>query len=373
MAAPAPNAPFREQKAFVETAKKAITMIAIWSKQSVLDPSSSPQVSKHFETTIQFLEWLEAVDKAKSMTVPLKQETRLPMILQTIYNDPRYHFAPELKTRAEKLYEAFEAQFWGGPPPAEEDVDDDDDEGAAAQDANNVEAKPRRPSTTTTKKGPKTFETLVPPADHPVWGSGKIMDGIVLRRYAATGRVAKALNSNGPKRVARVYGHNGIEVGQWFPSQLAAVVAGAHGMSEAGIHNGLEGAYSVVVSGHYKGMDSDMWDTLFYSGSGSQENEDPDRAPPRTTGTNALLQSVTTKNPVRLLRSSRAGGYAPTEGIRYDGLYDVVECLPRKNEKGGRYECFKLVRRPNQLRQMDCMRRPNPQELVLFNKIEARF
>ena len=69
-----------------------------------------------------------------------------------------------------------------------------------------------------------------------------------------------------------------------YPLQIVALARGAHGARIAGIAGDTTlGAYSIVASsrGAYEGLDRDEGDRLFYSGSRSHENEDPDRPAPR--------------------------------------------------------------------------------------------
>lgn len=50
----------------------------------------------------------------------------------------------------------------------------------------------------------------------------------------------------------RVFGHNGLEVGDWWPLQLCALRDGAHGSAQGGIAgSATTGAYSIIVSSTY--------------------------------------------------------------------------------------------------------------------------
>ena len=121
-----------------------------------------------------------------------------------------------------------------------------------------------------------------------------------------------------------------------------ALARGAHGARIAGIAGDTDlGAYSIVVSssGFYDALDRDEGRRLFYSGSGSHENEDPDRPAKSTSGTKALKASLATGRPVRVLRAGNPGNneshpWAPERGIRYDGLYRVVRMLTPLNARG---------------------------------------
>ena len=52
-----------------------------------------------------------------------------------------------------------------------------------------------------------------------------------------------------PPRNFRIFGHNGLEVGDWWPLQLCALRDGAHGSAQGGIAgSAITGAYSIIVS-----------------------------------------------------------------------------------------------------------------------------
>jgi len=135
-------------------------------------------------------------------------------------------------------------------------------------------------------------------------------------------------------------------VGDWYPKQLIALFHGAHGHQQSGICGDRNsGAYSIIVAGFYDSLDHDNGKTLYYSGSGSHENSDPRNPPERTSGTSALVTSMENGTPVRVLRAhSGKSRYAPLRGIRYDGLYYVIQIQTPINVQGGLYEQFLLVR-----------------------------
>jgi hypothetical protein len=121
------------------------------------------------------------------------------------------------------------------------------------------------------------------------------------------------------KRSAATPGHNGLVIGQWWPLQICAVRDGAHGAIEAGIYGDREAAISVIVSGGGYN-DEDMLQVIWYCGTMGEGPGMP------SANTLAMLNAMTLKRPVRVLRSAKAKSvYAPAEGIRYDGLYSVTE------------------------------------------------
>ena len=72
---------------------------------------------------------------------------------------------------------------------------------------------------------------------------------------------------------------------------------------------------------------------------------------------------------LRVIRSGKAEGpYAPSKGLRYDGLYKIESEAQEKNMKGGAYLRFKLVRCAGQ-KEIDASR-PNLQERKVFDALK---
>jgi hypothetical protein len=273
------------------------------------------------------------------------------------------------------LLERWEGDNWGAPPELDEkakveivgdDIEDVEDDAGRA-------TKRRRMSSATTATS--TGRATLPPPGHPIWGKEGIINGLARRINPDTGRFSTILNPGllHKKRNCTVYGHNGLDVGQWFPLRLSALYYGAHGASQAGISGDTKnGAFSIVVSGLYDDLDRDMGDVLHYSGSGSHD-DNPRAHAPSTNQTRTLHASLRTQNPVRVLRNKSKHRYAPTDGLRYDGLYLVVSMHRPKNSKGGLYEQFRLERLPlnsnNDVSLEECVRRPTGQEVRDFGKI----
>ena len=114
------------------------------------------------------------------------------------------------------------------------------------------------------------------------------------------------------------------------------------------------------LSDHYSGLDQDLGDTLYYSGSNSHSNEDP-KIPHVSFATKAMRASCARRQSVRVIRSGKVDGkFAPRKGLRYDGLYTIEAEAIEKNAKGGAYVRFTLVRCPGQ-KDID-ESRPNRQE-----------
>ncbi|KAK0712582.1 PUA-like domain-containing protein [Lasiosphaeria miniovina] len=219
-----------------------------------------------------------------------------------------------------------------------------------------------------------TANLPIPPVNHPIWGERGIMHGLCMKRGKTT---SYSLNPNlkDKKADAKVFGHNNLTPGDWWPMQKAALFHGAHGAPISGISGTPElGAYSIVTSGRsttYGDMDEDHGDVLYYSGDQSTDNVNPTRVIMTSSRTQSLEKSMQTRRPVRVLRSSGGSGvFHPPVGIRYDGLYRVTERLQKFNKKGGMYYQFKLIRDPGQTPLKDiCKNSPGRQQLLDEAKI----
>ena len=74
-----------------------------------------------------------------------------------------------------------------------------------------------------------------------------IMRGIVV---SDEGPVSYKLEDKSLRVPANVFGHNGLQVGDWWPKWICALRDGAHGHTQGGIYSQLNvGAFSIVVSG----------------------------------------------------------------------------------------------------------------------------
>lgn len=108
--------------------------------------------------------------------------------------------------------------------------------------------------------------------------------------------------------------------------------------------NVTDGVYSIIVAGMYADIDYDKGDVLYYAAADAHTTKaaTADRS---NDGTKALLRSLVTKNPIRVLRKSSSDwSGAPKAGLRYDGLYTIKSVAEQTNDKGGRYLRFKLER-----------------------------
>jgi len=180
-------------------------------------------------------------------------------------------------------------------------------------------------------------------SDEDIVPTDNAMRGI-LQLLSETGRRVYKIDPRA-KRRADVFGHNGLRIGSWWPLQICAVRDGAHGAVMGGIYGRRDkGAYSIVVAGGVGYDDRDLGDVLWYSGAGR-----PGEDQTLTTANRAMVRSIETKKPVRVLRRSRSDSqYAPSKGLRYDGLYKVTTSRLDRGRDGFQVYRFKLERLPNQ-------------------------
>ncbi|KAL8957118.1 MAG: hypothetical protein Q9183_006144, partial [Haloplaca sp. 2 TL-2023] len=141
---------------------------------------------------------------------------------------------------------------------------------------------------------------------------------------------------------ARFGGANGLFNGQWWPFQVCAVRDGAHGERQAGIAGKKgRGAQSIILAGSgYK--DIDNGDEIEYCGTSGAKGHP-------TEATKLMDEAWKLSTPVRVMRSStlaKKNKYRPAEGIRYDGLYDVIDS--ETCDEGTAMYRFKLKRQENQ-------------------------
>lgn len=335
----------------------------IIARNGGITPERIAEMQARFEDAELFIDWLS--DNVQ-ITPHIKTKGGVAMILERLM-DPKNNVPEVLANKAFDLYEKYKAEAWG-----ENSVPDEEDDHSGTTAA----AATATATTTSTGLAASTVVVDAPPDTDPIFGLNGIMYGIVICRNGK--RNDYRLRPDIPRRSFKSYGHNNIPLGAWYPLQISALFWGAHGARMAGISGNTQtGAWSIVVSGTYHDLDSDQGSTLYYSGSNSHDNTDPQRAAMASNGTKALHASLATQNPVRVLRSGNASGgdrnrHLPPCGLRYDGLYRVTEHHCRTNAKGGLYDQFILVRLPGQTALAELERSsPTLQQKFAFANLRA--
>jgi putative restriction endonuclease len=124
------------------------------------------------------------------------------------------------------------------------------------------------------------------------------------------------------------------------------------------------GAYSIIISGGSGADydDRDLGDVVWYTGSGDTLKGDQ----PLTNMNKSLILSHNRQNPVRVIRTSHSQSeFAPSQGLRYDGLYKVEWYGKVPGRDGHKVWKFKMVRMLDQ----DPIKRniPTAHELATLN------
>ena len=134
-----------------------------------------------------------------------------------------------------------------------------------------------------------------------------------------------------------------VPVGAVFPDRKALAAANVHRPRQAGIWGKQdEDAKSIVVSGGYPD-DEDYGDEIIYTGQGGQTDGRHTHDQELTRGNAALVNSMASGRPVRVIRGAgRHSNFAPSAGLRYDGLYRVEDHWFQKGVSNFRVWRFRL-------------------------------
>ncbi|GAA1569984.1 HNH endonuclease [Dactylosporangium maewongense] len=144
----------------------------------------------------------------------------------------------------------------------------------------------------------------------------------------------------------RTYGEiPGFPAGSTFKNRADLAETGVHRPLQGGICGGRDGAESIVVSGGYVD-DEDHGSELIYTGQGGNDPTTKRQIADQTLtlGNAGLARNQLDGNPVRVIRG--AGGdtaHSPAAGLRYDGLFRVVDHWHETGKDGFRIWRFRLV------------------------------
>ncbi|WKK21022.1 YDG/SRA domain-containing protein [Streptomyces olivoreticuli] len=135
-----------------------------------------------------------------------------------------------------------------------------------------------------------------------------------------------------------------VPVGMHFRDRRALHSANAHAPIQGGIWGkAREEAKSIVVSGGYED-DEDFGNEIIYTGQGGQDESGRQvRDQDLTRGNAALVNSMATGRPIRVIRGANGDpAHSPLEGLRYDGLYRVEEHWSQRGASGFRVWRYRL-------------------------------
>lgn len=258
--------------------------------------------------------------------------------------------APDLVMQAKRVLDKYEADEWGADFTQHQGEESEEEDLGTVVATSSPEIMPNSGSNIPVR----TAQIQLPPISHPIWGREGIMHGVALRTKK------KKTPCLDPRYLCekgnpKTFGHNGHRPGTWWAYMMAALFHGAHGSPQAGITGRAKfGAYSVVVSANsvYRDLNEDEGTWLWYSADKSTKNTNPLRVE-ISSETRSLEESLSNGKPVRVLRKAgntsdaRRNRIYPAVGIRYDGLYKVVDQKTDNNKYGGAIKKFKLVRLPD--------------------------
>ncbi|WP_424705504.1 YDG/SRA domain-containing protein [Kitasatospora acidiphila] len=138
----------------------------------------------------------------------------------------------------------------------------------------------------------------------------------------------------------------GVTVGQLFANREALAAARVHRPNQSGIcGTPAHGAESIVVSGGYED-DEDYGDEIIYTGEGGRDAQSKQQTHDQklTARNAALVTSLTNGIPVRVIRGSGGNSEnSPKSGLRYDGLFRVVDYWPERGKSGFLVWRYRLV------------------------------
>ncbi|SCF05414.1 YDG/SRA domain-containing protein [Micromonospora tulbaghiae] len=144
----------------------------------------------------------------------------------------------------------------------------------------------------------------------------------------------------------RTYGEiPGYPPGSAFKNRDELAASAVHRPNQAGICGGRDGAESIVVSGGYVD-DEDYGAELVYTGQGGNDPVTKRQIADQqlTRGNLGLARSQIDGNPIRVVRG--AGGdpkHSPGAGLRYDGLFRVVDHWRDTGKDGFKIWRYRLV------------------------------
>jgi hypothetical protein len=225
-----------------------------------------------------YLAWLSG---GIQMSPQLRKDTFIETILRIVLN-PEFKFPSDLVLQAQDLLDKWQEENWGqGFVEADEEGTVDIEEHPSSVVPTDSPSS-RRVAPAAGQQSPPDVVQL-PSPDHPIYGlrgseypdslssplfflgllsyhsdytwhpsnifrkskptltSLAVMHGVLMKRG---NRISYCRDTRYPARSARVFGHNGIEIGTWWPRQLVALFNGAHGAMIGGISgNEQHGAY----------------------------------------------------------------------------------------------------------------------------------
>ena len=202
----------------------------------------------------RFLYQMLLVISNLDLTLGMEKDLNLKRTLSIIMDEdsitPQYQYSEPFAGMARDAYLKFEAENWGASAVADLPDEEDDDQASASPLSPSASKKPRLSNVTSKEEADILRPRYIrrPKPNHPIYGTEGVMRGILVD---TTGKMRTYFfDDTYPRRSHKVFGRNGLKIGDWWPLQLCALRDGAHGVKMGGIA-GTEthGATSIVVSG----------------------------------------------------------------------------------------------------------------------------
>lgn len=131
---------------------------------------------KHREQLKRVRGYLDLLEFDTTMSPELHRQTSIEAALELINRDG-FYFPEDVKQRAARLLELFQAENWGAAAANATSGSDDDDDGEEEEEV----ASPSTAAAPAAHVGEPASATVIirlPPPDHPIWGDNGIMRGI---------------------------------------------------------------------------------------------------------------------------------------------------------------------------------------------------
>ncbi|WP_416445225.1 YDG/SRA domain-containing protein [Leeuwenhoekiella sp. A16] len=173
----------------------------------------------------------------------------------------------------------------------------------------------------------------------------------------------------------RVFGEiDGFPEGSVFTTRLDLSFSKVHRPLQAGISGSQnEGADSIVVSGGYVD-DEDYGDVIIYTGHGGRDISSGKQVADQVLvrGNKALALNCLSGLPVRVIRGRHTSSiFAPDEGYRYDGLFQVEEYWKEIGTNGFNIWRFRLRKISPEIKLQSQILQEDPEEYKSTKRIET--
>jgi hypothetical protein len=219
----------------------------------------------------EVIAFIEALSSLHGVTTDLVKKIGIKEILAIILNGPEkpnrfeFDFPEEVRDVARQAWNHFRSGLWG--ERADRNTFGYDSESEGTQATSTDTSTHRIPSVNLRSGANGPTSTRRPSPDDPIYGTNGIMRGILREKgpnrkeyrfgtsdtfgtFEGVNILTQLLDPEFPRRSYRVFGHNGLSIGDWWPMQICALRDGAHGVKMGGIAGTAdEGAISIVVSG----------------------------------------------------------------------------------------------------------------------------